>query len=124
MPVSLLRVRPALGTALAQRAAHDLDHLLQLRLVREPSLFVLERDNLRVMDEEVRWAGEEFGFSGRGATCWKARWPRRGGHQRDHLPGTSRPPDATPVLPRPLGPGVGNDGQAATVGRSHGCPSP
>jgi len=62
VPVSLMRVRPAFGTALAVRSAHELNRLLQLRLVREPSLFVLERENLRVMDEEQRWAGKDSAF--------------------------------------------------------------
>jgi hypothetical protein len=62
VPVSLLRVRPSFGTPLAVHSAHELNRLLQLRLVREPSLFVLERENLRVMDEEQRWAGKGSAF--------------------------------------------------------------
>jgi hypothetical protein len=62
LPISLLRIRPAFGTAHAEALANDLNRLMQLRLVREPSLFVLERENLRQMDEEQRWSGKDSEF--------------------------------------------------------------
>jgi hypothetical protein len=62
LPVSLLQIRPALETAHASILGRDLNRLLQLRLVREPSLFVLERENLLQMDEERRWAGQASEF--------------------------------------------------------------
>jgi hypothetical protein len=62
LPISLLRIRPGLGTVQAAQLATELYRLLQLRLVREPALFVLERDNLRQMDEEQRWAGKDSEF--------------------------------------------------------------
>jgi hypothetical protein len=60
--VSVFPIRPALGTTRAAQLANDLTRLLQLRLVREPSLFILERENLRRMDEEQRWAGKDSEF--------------------------------------------------------------
>jgi len=62
MPLSLFRIRPAYSTRQAEQLANDLNRLLQLRLVREPALFVLERENLRCMDEEQRWSGKDSEF--------------------------------------------------------------
>lgn len=62
IPVSLMRVKAEVSTARLRRKADDLTRLLQLRLVKEPSLFVLERENLMRMEEEHRWAGKVSDF--------------------------------------------------------------
>lgn len=62
VPISLLRVKVDVGMDDSASVADDLTRLLRLRLVREPALFVLERDNLMWMEEEQRWAGEVSDF--------------------------------------------------------------
>lgn len=62
VPLTLLRVRPAFGMARAIRLANDCSQLLLMRLVREPRLFVLERENLARVEEESHWSGTETTF--------------------------------------------------------------
>jgi len=62
IPISLMRARVGIQTAQADRLANELSQLLLVRLLREPSLFVLERENLKRMDEEQRWAGKDLAF--------------------------------------------------------------
>jgi len=62
IPLSLQGVQPAVSTVQAAKVARDFNRLLQLRLVREPSLFVLERENLMQMEEEHRWSGRVSEF--------------------------------------------------------------
>jgi hypothetical protein len=62
IPISLLRVKPAIGTTVAKQLAIDLNQLLLLQMVRRPSLFVLERENLRRVEEEQHFSGQVSEF--------------------------------------------------------------
>jgi len=62
VPVTLLRLRPAFGMARAIQLANDASELLMMRLVREPRLFVLDRENLPRMAEESLWSGQADSF--------------------------------------------------------------
>jgi hypothetical protein len=61
-PVSVLRVRPTNGYASSIQLANRISPLLWQRLAREPSLFVLDRENLDRVVEEAQWNGQEAGF--------------------------------------------------------------
>ena len=62
VPVSLLRIRPAFDTASMGRLAADLNRLLLLRLLREPALFVLEREKLQQARIEADLTGQTTNF--------------------------------------------------------------
>jgi len=62
VPVSLLRIRPAFDTAQMGPLATDLNRLLLLRLLREPALFVLEREKLQQARIEADLTGQTTNF--------------------------------------------------------------
>lgn len=62
VPVSLLRFRPAFDTPRLGQLAGDLNRLLLLRLLREPALFVLEREKLQRASSEADLTGQATEF--------------------------------------------------------------
>lgn len=62
IPVSMMRIRSELGSAYAARLEDGFNHAMFLRLMHEPRVFVLERENLKRLDEEKSWAGDAPGF--------------------------------------------------------------
>jgi hypothetical protein len=61
-PISLLRVAAKQGGRQAARIEETLQSLLVLRLVREPALFVLDRENMARLEDERHWAGATADF--------------------------------------------------------------
>ena len=59
IPLSLLRLRPLFNTPRLGELANDINRLLLLRLLREPALYVLEREKLMHAREEAFLAGQD-----------------------------------------------------------------
>ena len=62
VPLSLLRLRASVANAHGRGVERDLNRLLFWRLLREPKVFVLERENLMALEEEKRWGGGTTDF--------------------------------------------------------------
>ncbi len=67
IPLSFLDLRPSVNTMQWRQTGDNINRLLFLRLIHEPSLFVLERDNLARLEEEKLWTGggEDFWAGGK-----------------------------------------------------------